>query len=852
MKNIQCFLIKWLMILAISLIFMPSIGQNTVGPFTYYPTNLGGTMRGQAQINCTPAVTGDIIAAFDPDDECVGAAPFTMVGGIAFINFIIYGDDLGGHGMHAGELFYLKVYDASTQTIIPYGQGLSGWQNTNFAPMPGYNNTSIIYNFISSTITVSPTLFDVPSIIGSATFEITSNADWTVVEEVPWLTVSQSNGTGTSTITINYESNEGVARSGVITVSVPCLSSVLVTVNQAAAPSNYLDVTPANRDVASSSGNTTFNVSSNTSWIVSDDATWLTTNPPSGNGDGTITAYFIANPGVQRVATITVTGNGVTPTRTVTVTQAAPIVTRTITVSSQNPASGVPITVSPADNSGDSNGTTQFTRIYNNATSVTLTAPETAGSNVFQKWLRNSVDFATTSAITFSATAADTYTAVYVTPTSVSVTFPDTTVMAGTRMEIPIYVGNLTGLNILSFQFSFTFDQTVIVPVDPYTITTGTISSQAGWSVIPNPNVPGQLTIGGIGTDPLTGSGKLVKLKFNVIGSYGDQTPIHFTSFTFNNGIPSVTLVDGSVTIPPKVCGDADQNSLIQAYDAALTLQHAIGLMVLPAQGILNADVNEDVTITAWDATLILRHSIGLPMPNGVTTCFGATYGFAPELPKNYEFGARLLNMIQTGKQTSADIKLRGINETGKVFAVSFDLTSPKATIQNLTMPNLPNGYLMFMNPTDGHTYRVGIINTNGVLTDDMTLHILMSGFNIATPLSISNILLNDQTMPDIRLSGNTVYENQLTDALVAYPNPFNSSTNITYQVTEDSPVQVEIFDMFGRKVKTLVSENLDNGFYNAVWNGESNTGSRVQQGWYIVRLKSAGSYNQIKVNLMY
>jgi len=824
--------------------------QTTVGPFTFYPTNQGGTMQGQAQIGGVPAVSGDIIAAFDPSGECVGAALLTINAGTAYINFVIYGDDGGGHGMSSGEAFTLKLYDASATTTLTYPTTLSGWQNTNFAPMPGYNTVTTVYNFVSSTLAVTPATRDVTSAAGSTTFSVTSTTSWAVTESVSWLSVAPMNGTNNGTLTVTYDANTGTARSGSITVSATGLPSVVVTVNQAA-PALYLTVTPSNRGVTSASGSTTFDVSSNTSWTAADNVTWLATTT-SGSNNGTITATYSANSGVQRIGTITVTGSGVTPATTVTVTQAAPVVTRTITVASQNPASGVAITVSPADNSGNGNGTTQFTRVFNDATSVTLTAPATAGGNVFQKWLKNSADFATTSAITFSATAADTYTAVYVTPTSVSVSFPDTTVMAGTVLELPVYVGNLTGLNILAFQFSFTFDQTVIAPVDPYIITTGTIGSQAGWSVIPNPNVPGQMTIGGIGTDPLTGSGKLLKIKFNVIGAYGDQTPLHFTSFTFNNGIPAVTLDDGTVLIPPKVCGDADQNSLIQAYDAALTLQHAIGLIVLPAQGILNADVNEDLTITAWDATLILRHSIGLPMPNGVTTCFVATYGFAPELPKNYEFGARLTNMIQTGYSTSAAIILRGIEEIGKVYSVSFDITTPSATIQNLTMPNLPSGYLLFINPTDGHTSRIGIINTNGVLTNDMTMQILMNGFNDGTALTISNILLNDQALPNIKLAGNTISENLLTEPLVAYPNPFNSSTNITYQVTGDSQVQLDIIDMFGRKVKTLVSENQEKGFYNVIWNGENNYGSPLQQGWYIVRLKAAGAVEQIKVNLMY
>jgi predicted lipoprotein with Yx(FWY)xxD motif len=89
---------------------------------------------------------------------------------------------------------------------------------------------------------------------------------------------------------------------------------------------------------------------------------------------------------------------------------------RTLTVASVNPSSGVNITVSPNDNGGLGNGTTQFTRSYNNGTGVNLTAPATAGGNTFQKWQRNGVDYATTQATTVTVDADHTMTAVYVTP----------------------------------------------------------------------------------------------------------------------------------------------------------------------------------------------------------------------------------------------------------------------------------------------------------------------------------------------------------------------------------------------------------------------------------------------------
>lgn len=148
----------WLFLAAIALSGHSVYSQTTVGPFSFYPTNLGGTMLGQAQINSIPCAAGDIVAAFDPSGECVGAKLVIINSGIAYINMVIYGDDGGGHGMSPGELFYLKIFDESAGQVIEYGSVLSGWQNTSFAPMPGYNNVNAVFNFIplGPMIEVSP------------------------------------------------------------------------------------------------------------------------------------------------------------------------------------------------------------------------------------------------------------------------------------------------------------------------------------------------------------------------------------------------------------------------------------------------------------------------------------------------------------------------------------------------------------------------------------------------------------------------------------------------------------------------------------------------------------------------
>jgi probable HAF family extracellular repeat protein len=86
-------------------------------------------------------------------------------------------------------------------------------------------------------------------------------------------------------------------------------------------------------------------------------------------------------------------------------------VTRTLTVAS-TPSSGASITVSPNDNSNQGNGSTPFTRIYNNNTLVTLTAALVAAGNNFSSWTGCDSSSGTTCNVTMSADK--TVTATYV------------------------------------------------------------------------------------------------------------------------------------------------------------------------------------------------------------------------------------------------------------------------------------------------------------------------------------------------------------------------------------------------------------------------------------------------------
>ena len=71
------------------------------------------------------------------------------------------------------------------------------------------------------------------------------------------------------------------------------------------------------------------------------------------------------------------------------------------------------------------------------------------------------------------------------------------------------------------------------------------------------------------------------------------------------------------------------------------------------------------------------------------------------------------------------------------------------------------------------------------------------------------------------------------------YPNPFNPSTNINYDLPQDSHVTVTIFDIIGKHVKTLVQDNQSAGFKTIRWDGKNQKDENVAAGMYVYQIKS-------------
>jgi hypothetical protein len=96
------------------------------------------------------------------------------------------------------------------------------------------------------------------------------------------------------------------------------------------------------------------------------------------------------------------------------------------------------------------------------------------------------------------------------------------------------------------------------------------------------------------------------------------------------------------------------------------------------------------------------------------------------------------------------------------------------------------------------------------------------------------------------------VYDQPLTfDLDQNYPNPFNPTTTIKYSIPEATNVTLEVYDVMGAKVRTLVSGNKEAGKYEATWNATNDAGVKLASGAYFYRLQAGNKIKTMKMMLL-
>jgi len=155
-----------------------------------------------------------------------------------------------------------------------------------------------------------------------------------------------------------------------------------------------------------------------------------------------------------------------------------------------------------------------------------------------------------------------------------------------------------------------------------------------------------------------------------------------------------------------------------------------------------------------------------------------------------------------------------------------------------LELPSLEPIEFYYENPVSLLNYQMVLILDNHQynLTDTMTIEYVPNQLVIQGEIRIGN----EHYVPNLD-------EVIKPFSFVAYPNPFNPTTNIAFNLPRDTHVELNIYNIKGQKVKTVVNDFLTSGEKIIQWHGVDNNNKSVGSGIYFVSINAKGQERVIK-----
>jgi len=250
-----------------------------------------------------------------------------------------------------------------------------------------------------------------------------------------------------------------------------------------------------------------------------------------------------------------------------------------------------------------------------------------------------------------------------------------------------------------------------------------------------------------------------------------------------------------SVLVNP-VLGAVSGGGTVGAFDASLILDEFLGKSdpALTAKQLVAADYDEDSDIDPYDAYQVYVLAGGLPKSDVRSANPAADVAFG--------------DMSQNGSIISIPVVVTG--DVAEAGAISFSTTIPAVA----TVVEIVNAseWMMVTDVAEDGTVRIAAIGGTSLPSDGMVATI-----NISIP----------ETFAAFTLSGEGAVNNNTISAIDAvevieipdtfaldgnYPNPFNPTTTIQFDLPESADVEVQIFDMIGRQVMSIPSQTIAAG----------------------------------------
>lgn len=238
------------------------------------------------------------------------------------------------------------------------------------------------------------------------------------------------------------------------------------------------------------------------------------------------------------------------------------------------------------------------------------------------------------------------------------------------------------------------------------------------------------------------------------------------------------------------------------------------------------------------------------------TTAICVSLGFSGQVDLNKDLKSSSVK-LSLSKTASLDQEVKGLQ---------FDLHYNSDEIKFENASSLLNGFTFEFQYEEPGIVKGLIFSMSGQSLNPADLSNVLEfnfspvdGFSGESDLKLVNMIIagkhGENITSDFSIPVSSVsFENTLpikTELSKNYPNPFNPSTTIPYELKEEGLVSIIVYDLNGAEVKTLISENISAGSYQAVWNGLNNTGQNVASGRYIVKMSAPGFSDTITMTLL-
>ena len=306
--------------------------------------------------------------------------------------------------------------------------------------------------------------------------------------------------------------------------------------------------------------------------------------------------------------------------------------------------------------------------------------------------------------------------------------------------------------------------------------------------------------------------------------------------------------------------GDVSLNGIVQAFDASQVLQHVVSSF-LNSRQLLVADVSGTGGVTAFDASLVLQHTVGaLPVFPAEEMNEKGEYK-QQEIQEFMNLAKNAAAMIsvasvdaRAGEQVVVPITLTQVNNIN-ALQIAIRLNPELVSITDVSLADQRSGIQLAHNyKKETGELRIAMASAELISKQGQLLNV---SFSISDQikgeqrmaLEVTEFMANESNFSEavqsgaISITGSPLSFNLFQN----YPNPFNPTTTIKYQIPENNiRVKIEVYNIVGQLVRTLLDINQDAGEYELVWDATNNQSLQVASGVYFYRMQ-AGDFIGLK-----